>query len=152
MSKWKIICTLSSSFLSALNRPLCRAAGGIFGCSAYQRGAERADPEAGARPEHHPVHVFPATPRCRWVGGQQHGEHPRTNQRGHCHVYWYVTWCKKVEVWGGGLNVLFHSFSAQSKSVFALQMVKCSAVETSRLLCLSFRFFWFFFRLRMETF
>lgn len=86
----------SSSFLSALDRPLRRAAGGVFVCSADQCGAEGAHPEARARPEHHPGHVLPSAPWCGRVGCRRHGEHPGANQRGHCNVHWYVLELKSM--------------------------------------------------------
>lgn len=80
----------TSCLFSALDRPLRRAAGGVFVRSADQRGAEGPHPEAGARPEHRPGHVLPSPPWRGRVRGQRHGEHPGANQRGHCDVHWYV--------------------------------------------------------------
>lgn len=73
--------------LLSVFRTLLWAAGGVCSRGAYQRRAEGADPEAGARPEHRPSHVLPAAPRCRRVRGQQHGQHPRADQRGLCDLY-----------------------------------------------------------------
>lgn len=45
-----------------IDRSVCGAAVGVLGSGEDQRGAEGADSQTGARPEHHPDPVLPAPP------------------------------------------------------------------------------------------